>query len=154
VPSLRRQASWASFAVVRDFARRNNYQARFFAVFVAASRRPPIQKPRVMSESYWHIALFTVVSTIVLAECPTCPARLLSGEKPPLPVLHFISAEGRFPAYGLRPMAAVPPSETLARFFFSPPAGRLLAAASLQKRRELGCAAALRPKGSATVWPP
>jgi hypothetical protein len=54
----------------------------------------------------------------------------------------------------LRPMATVPPSETLARFFFSPPGKRLLAPASLQKRRELECAAALRPKGSAAARPP
>lgn len=54
----------------------------------------------------------------------------------------------------LRPMAAVPSPETLARLLFSPPASRLLAAASLQKRRALGCAAALRPKGSAADRPP
>jgi len=54
----------------------------------------------------------------------------------------------------VRPMATVPPSETLLRFPFSPPVSRLLAAASLQKRRELGCAAALRPMGSAAGRPP
>ncbi|WP_212455320.1 hypothetical protein, partial [Bradyrhizobium japonicum] len=66
----------------------------------------------------------------------------------------LVAKDVQIPAYGAATYGSRPPSETLARFLFSPPASRLLAAASLQKRSGLGCSAALRPKGSDVGRPP